>query len=225
MTPYYADEFVTIYHGDAREIAPTLTADVVIADPPYNVGFDYGDGYRDVLSDEEHHDLLRPLFAAPTSVFFPGALNLFAVPGWLPDGWDIHRVLGWHRKEFAGDVYKFGPAISWEPVIWASSVGKVANRVFGTLGRDFLVVPSVRGARERLNHPCPKPEPVMTWLVAMFAPPEGVILDPFMGSGTTLWAAKQANRRAIGIEIEERHCETAARRCSQEVLGLTEVPA
>jgi site-specific DNA-methyltransferase (adenine-specific) len=59
----------------------------------------------------------------------------------------------------------------------------------------------------------------MKWLVEL-APRGGLILDPFVGSGTTLRAAKDQGRRAIGIEIEERHCEVAARRCSQEVLEM-----
>ena len=68
------------------------------------------------------------------------------------------------------------------------------------------------------DHPTPKPLNVIRWVVSRL--PDGTVLDPFMGSGTTLVAAKSLGRRAIGIEIEERYCEIAANRCRQEVLGL-----
>ena len=66
-------------------------------------------------------------------------------------------------------------------------------------------------------HPTQKPVGLMRWCVART---EGLVLDPYMGSGSTLVAAKSLGRKAIGIEIEERYCEIAATRCSQEVLGL-----
>ncbi len=69
------------------------------------------------------------------------------------------------------------------------------------------------------DHPSPKPLAVMRWIIECL--PGASILDPFAGSGTTFVAAKEAGRRAIGIEIEERYCEIAAQRCSQEVLGLS----
>ena len=73
-----------------------------------------------------------------------------------------------------------------------------------------------------LGHPCPRPLNGMKYLVECFCPPSGLVVDPFMGSGTTLVAAKDLGRRAIGIEIEERYCEIAAKRLAQEVLPLTE---
>jgi len=68
-------------------------------------------------------------------------------------------------------------------------------------------------------HPTQKPTALMRWVMSTKCPP-GVVLDPFMGSGTTLRAAKDCGRKAIGIEIDERYCEIAARRCAQEVLAL-----
>jgi site-specific DNA-methyltransferase (adenine-specific) len=76
---------------------------------------------------------------------------------------------------------------------------------------------------EKNGHPCPKPLGLMRWLVARVSKPNETVLDPFMGSGTTLLAAKDMGHRAIGIEIEERYCEIAAKRLSQEVLPLEDV--
>ncbi|HEX6924262.1 MAG TPA: DNA methyltransferase [Longimicrobiaceae bacterium] len=76
------------------------------------------------------------------------------------------------------------------------------------------------GPSEQNGHPCPKPLRVMSWIVGRASRESETIVDPFAGSGTTLKAAKDAGRRAIGIEIEERYCEIAAERCRQEVLNL-----
>jgi site-specific DNA-methyltransferase (adenine-specific) len=73
---------------------------------------------------------------------------------------------------------------------------------------------------KQADHPCPRKVRHVEWLVQWWSEPDDTVLDPFMGSGTTLLAAKNLGRRAIGIEIEERYCEDAARRCSQEVLDL-----
>jgi site-specific DNA-methyltransferase (adenine-specific) len=90
---------------------------------------------------------------------------------------------------------------------WCSWPGAVRRKVF----------PRGRALRERVGHPNQKPLDVILWCLGFT---DGDVLDPFMGSGTTLVAAKNLGRRAIGIEIEERYCEIAARRCSQEVLPL-----
>lgn len=218
--PYYQDEAVTIYHGPAEDLLPQLEVDALVTDPPYNVGFNYGTGRSDIRQD--YVSWLNGLFSqarASTLVWFPGTANLLNVSVQLDGtGFEVRRVLGWHRKEFAGDKWSNGPAMSWEPIIWATRGPQTFNKIFGTWGRDFFVVDATHGDRARFGHPCPKPKRVMDWLVALFVPIAGTVLDPFMGSGTTLRAAKDLNRKAIGIEIEERFCEVAARRMGQEVL-------
>lgn len=97
----------------------------------------------------------------------------------------------------------------WEPIL---VYGKNPFDV------DFKIFPANTMAGD-LGHPCPKPLKLMTWLIEG-SKAEGLILDPFMGSGTTLRAAKDLNRKAIGIEIEEKYCEIAALRMSQEVFNF-----
>lgn len=92
------------------------------------------------------------------------------------------------------------------------------NKVFGAWGRDLLVVNSTHGDPLRDLHPCPKPPEVLRWLIGLFCPDDGLVLDPTMGTGTALVEAKYLGRRALGIEKSERYCEIAAKRLAQEVL-------
>ena len=97
----------------------------------------------------------------------------------------------------------------------------LAHRAGRVQPLDAFVIPNgtiVSANREVDDHPCPKPVPVYSWLIAELCQDDGIVLDPFMGSGTTLQAAKNIGRRAVGIEKEERYCEIAARRLQQSVL-------
>jgi site-specific DNA-methyltransferase (adenine-specific) len=227
LTPYYDCDGITIYHGDCRDVLPTIRGDVVVTDPPYNVGKPYGQ-HDDSMSPLAYLDLMRGAFSASALavgdgglVFTPGTVNVMTCADWLPEAWRVVRMLGWHRKEYAGDLWTSGPAMCWEPVVWASKAGApYYNRIFGTYGRDFLVVSSVKEDPYRRLHPCPKPYKVMAWLIGLFAPQDGSVVDPFMGSGTALRAAKDLGRKAIGIDIEERNCEIAADRLAQRVLAI-----
>jgi site-specific DNA-methyltransferase (adenine-specific) len=79
----------------------------------------------------------------------------------------------------------------------------------------------MRAGDETLSHPTQKPVALMRWCISLRWTPEGTICDPYMGSGATLVAAKLCNRKAIGIELEEKYCEIAARRLQQEVFQWT----
>lgn len=226
MKPYYCEGGITIYHGDCREILPQVKASITITDPPYNVGKDYGT-HNDSMNKSAYLQWLASIFehcATDDVVYFPGNVNLFDAPAILREGGRRPvRVLGWHKIEFAGDLWSSGPAISWEAIVWGSRTERPEfNRLFGHDGRDFLLVRSIHGDPFKGPHPCPKPSQVMRWLVGLFAPRNGTVLDPFAGTGTTLCAAQRAGCAAIGIEIEERYCELAANRLSQGVLELAE---
>ena len=210
MTPYYQDDLVTIYHGDALEVMPDLdlTGFVLVADPPYGIALDTSSrwdwlpDHQPVTGDGEPFDPAPLLALGLPSVLF-GA-NHYASR--LPDsrGWFC-----WDKATRDGlDLKQAEVEFGWTNFL---SRPKMLRHMWSGAYRD-----SERGTR---YHPTQKPVVLLRWVLG-WTPPAPV-LDPYMGSGPTLVAAKEAGRRAIGIEIEERYCEIAAQRCSQEVLGLT----
>lgn len=206
-TPYYADDLVTLYHADCRVLLPLVEADVVVTDPPYGIGFRSGwtgAGIQGDESTESRDALLREWGDRPAMVF--GDAREAAIPGSV-------ATLVWHRPGSGmGDL-----SIPWKPdherihVLGRGWVGT-------TRGTSVLSVPWDVFRGDAL-HPHQKPVGLMVRLIERCPP--GTILDPYAGSGSTLVAAKSLNRKAIGIEIEERYCEVAADRLRQDVLGLS----
>lgn len=227
---FHAEPGITLYCGDCRDVLPLLepeSAGLVVADPPYNVGKKYGQ-HDDSMDPDAYETWLAEVLSAAASVsadsvvFFPGARNVLRVPEVLHNTpLRLVRMLGWHRKEFAGDMWNGGPAMSWEPIVWSSKAERPHfNRIFGTYGRDFLVVNATHGDPLTKLHPCPKPEKVIGWLLGLFAQEGRPVVDPCVGTGTTLDMAKRLGYSAIGIELEPRYCEIAVKRLRQEVLAL-----
>ena len=214
--PYYQDKWVTIYHGDCREILPQLDVkvDLVLTDFPYGNGTDYG-GYIDT------QDNLKQLIAdtlplilgkAEVSLIACGIGNMFFYP---PPDW----VLSWHWEHTHSGSSKWG-FNNWQPVLAYGKDPYLKNR----LGRrqDAIKDKSIKSEWFSIDHPCPKPIEVWEWLIIRGSiNSNDLILDPFLGSGTTAYCAKKLNRRCIGIEIEEKYCEIAANRCRQEVMELS----
>lgn len=220
MTPYYQDEAVTIYHGDCREILPTLTADVLVTDPPYGVELGTSD------SRGNTHGLAKLGYASFNDSFDNWTT---VVPPVIATALD--RVK--RAAVFPGKHLTWLPAPAIVGGIYCPSGSGRNPWGFTTLmpiffygssptlhkGATSIVLEST-ATSERNGHPCPKPYEWMLWLVEMTSLPDEMVLDPFMGSGTTLAAAKRKGRKAIGIEIEERYCEIAAKRCAQRVLDF-----
>jgi site-specific DNA-methyltransferase (adenine-specific) len=215
LVPYYSDEAVTIYHGDALEILPMLTADVIVTDPPY--GYSYasnrgapwrGVGIANDESTAARDAVLKGWGDGPAIVF-----GSWKRP--RPDG--VREILIWDKGGSAGmgDLSFPWGASHEEIYVWGSGFN---GRRSGTV----LTFPPMRNrsASETRCHPNEKPVDLMRTLVDKCPP--GVVLDPFMGSGTTLRAAKDLGRKAIGIEIDERYCEIAAGRMGQMVMGVGE---
>ncbi len=204
MKPYYEDtkSEITIYHADCRDVLPMLEpVDLVLTDPPYGVS---KAGWDSCFVDYWLEEAAR---LSSVIAWMPGIRNLALCPptiGALAYKWcmSAHIVNSTTR----GDI-GFGNWIAC--MVYAKEGVKFE---MGQDCRDFAITGQMP------EHPSPKPYQVMRWLVSRL--PGQTILDPFMGSGTTLRAAKDLGRRAIGIEIEERYCEIAAKRLAQEVMVL-----
>jgi len=227
MKPYYEHAGITIYHGDSRELLwSEHTVGALITDPPYGVNFDYGNGQDD--SVDGMRSLVAPIldkaeaiveaggycvvWRSPKhwrqwSTWFPRAERLIALPKRFIQ---IYPNVPWWATDYA--------------LLWRIPGGETARYEdwMPKPNRDWFITdaPNFGLGRGSIKHPCPRPIDAAKYLVGCFSRPGTIVLDPFMGSGTTLRAAKDLGRRAIGIEIEEKYCELAARRCEQEVLAL-----
>jgi DNA modification methylase len=210
VKPYYDHAGITIYHGDCREIAPALGfSGLVVSDPPYGIDHptDYAARGRDNLAPCRDY---APVFG-DGSEFDPSWMLRIGCGRILWGGnWFAHRLPptgGWlvWDKERPDDLDQATCELAWTDCV--KGVRRIRHLWHGMM----------RASQEPLVHPTQKPEKVMRWCMSTPWTSEGDILDPYMGSGTTLRAAKDLGRRAIGIEIEERYCEIAAKRLSQEV--------
>ena len=218
--PYYQDDYVTLYHGDSLELLDQLDFDVIVTDPPYGISVDTrnastGRGslapsydYPPIHGDDKPFDPL-PLLALnlPTVLF--GANHYGSR---LPDA---SRWLAWDKLDGLKSKREIGFNDQADcELAWTNLGGPArlySQRWMGAMksGEDRMT------AR---RHPTEKPVELMRWVLAQC--PDGIVLDPFAGAGSTLRAAKDLGRQAIGIELEEQYCETAAKRLAQEVLPL-----
>lgn len=219
MQPYYEHNGITIYHGDCRDVLPNLSADILVTDPPYGLAHSsnrtsalygavdayYGDGSIANDQDTTLRDfVLQWAGTRPALVFGSWKVQRPA---------NVRALLIWDKGEASGmgDL-----SIPWKPSheeIYVIGSGFQGRRTTGVL-RAYV---PARISFGRL-HPNEKPVSLMKMLLQKC--PDGVVVDPFMGSGSTLRAAKDLGRRAIGIDLEERYCDLAARRLSQEVMEL-----
>jgi len=225
MKPYYSHNGITIYHADCREVLPNLpdqSIDLVLTDPPYGVGFDYGTGYKD--SPRGYIDFLWPIIeVCEQKVKEGGYIAVYQAAKyarlwhqWFPREWRLFAL-----PKLFGQIRHTD--IQWctdYVLFWMVGQGKKKRLRESGIARDFFVSEQVLLRRDPLlsGHPCPRPIDQVIYLIESLSPTKSTILDPFLGSGTTVVAAKILGRKAIGIEIEERYCEIAAKRLQQEVL-------
>jgi DNA modification methylase len=247
MKPYYDRDGITIYHGDCREVLPTLgPVDHVITDPPYEaeahtkgrrVGRANGatelqdkwawKGPHGTLRyqhldfpalDEELRQFVACSFARLTKRWCLVFSQAEGAHIWESElrlaGLSRRRWCVWTKPDgqpqFSGDR----PGVGYETIVATHAAGRSTWNGGGRIG-VFVHPKTNQGGT---GHMTEKPLPLMRELVSLFTDPGETILDPFMGSGTTLRAAKDLGRRAVGIELEEKWCEVAAKRLSQEVL-------
>ncbi len=219
MKPYYKHNGITIYHGDCREILPTLSkCDLLLTDPPYELTASGGgigakreyltsiDGELDGGFDTE---ILKPfhnwmVFCAKKQL--PEMLSLAAQRRWMLVTWNKPNPTPLVNANYLPDA---------EYIVHCFENSTCLFGGYESRSRYILCPAQQNGW---MGHPTVKPMPVMLRLVAVGSGEGQTVLDPFMGSGTTLVAAKNLGRKAIGIEIEERYCEIAAKRLAQEVM-------
>lgn len=215
--PYYTDDSVTLYHGDCLEIDAWLTADVLCTDPPYGIGWSKGTWVTGDQSSRPHdgiandddtstRDAALELWGGSPAVVFGSLFAAFPA--------DVRHVLIWEKPANSG-VY--GATTGFRRDIEAVFLtGTWPQRAVtrGSVMRHNAG--SANGPGKDHGHPHAKPGWLMEQLID--AAPPGVIADPFAGSGSTLVAARNLGRHAIGVELEERYCETVARRLAQGVL-------
>ena len=214
--PYYQDKFVTIYHGDCREILPQLDVkvDATVTDMPYGNDTDYGT-YQD--TQDNLVNLIKTalpfvLEISTVSGITTGIGNMYKYP--IPD-WVFAWYIGMNGVH--STPYGFN---CWQPIL-VYGKDPYLSKGMGRHSDVILQDMDKKPINYRIKHPCPKSIGSWTRLVKRLSPlNEQVILDPFLGSGTTCYCAKKLNRYSIGIEVEEKYCEIAAKRCSQEVMEL-----
>lgn len=208
MTPYYERNGITVYCGDFRDIVPSLEFAVVCTDPPYGTGQKIAyDVYKDTMP--KWLDVMEALLAIEKPTAFTMSHSRL---------WDLPKRPQWvgcWDKVFTSGIVHIGASPSWEPICFY-------NLPRGDYGRPrwddiFRCTPGGFPFNDpQIGHPCSKPVGLYQQLIQVL--PEGTVLDPMMGSGTTLRAAKNLGRTAIGIDLSERYCELAVQKLAQEVL-------
>lgn len=218
--PYYQDDNCTIYHGDCAEILPLLgKVDAIVTDPPYGIG---ESGQRS---------------KSPTAGIKTG-FGLY-LKNYGPSNWDksapnvelfnLLREVSKHQIIFGGNYFELPLSRCWliwykktngfyadAEMAWSNLTGSVKVLEFkwdGCLQQDMK-------HKENRVHPTQKPIPVMEWCISHLPIKTGLIVDPFMGSGTTLIAARNLGFKSIGIDQDQRYCEIAKKRLTGEI-GLT----
>ena len=225
MKPYYQDEWVTIYLGDCREILPELPkVDLVLTDPPFLTLFGTTENKNELgnytILEGWFNDLLRlwkPIICPAGNMIvlcdwrtYPSFWRVAIGNGMIPRNlvvWIHNAARKWHMFRYCHQL----ALVAQKPPTKPSDVP--AGKLF-----DYWIENNVPTLDR--DHPVEKPIGYIEYLIQPATNEKSIILDPFLGSGTTAMAAKKLNRKCIGIEIEEKYCEIAAKRCSQSVMEL-----
>jgi site-specific DNA-methyltransferase (adenine-specific) len=250
LTPYYDQDGITIYHGDCRDVLPAIRdVDVVFADPSYGItSLEWDrwlDGWPALVKPLLNRSGCLWCFGSLRS--FLEHADDFA--GWQLAQeliWEKHNGSSLHNDRFRrvhellAQFYPVGAR--WSNV--TKNVQVTMDETKRTVRRKSLP-PQLMGARDESHytsedggprimrsiipvrschgnavHPTQKPVGIVRPALAYSLPPSGLVIDPFMGSGTTLVVARELGARAIGIEAQERYCETAVKRLQQAVMPL-----
>jgi site-specific DNA-methyltransferase (adenine-specific) len=235
--PYYQDDAVVIYHANCRDILPLIpnkSVDWMLTSPPYNVGLIYGNNTDDKRRLPDFQKWTREWLLLCFNVLAESS-RAYLVVG--------DKMKWWFKPLCESLGYKYHESLIWcKPNLIGASAGKISGD-WNIMTEDILLfhkgkrTPMLKGAREMSTwnwfiqttpqtnfkenyryHPAQFPNNMVFRIIGRT--PGDIILDPFLGSGTTAYCAKKLGRKAIGIEIEECYCEIAAQRCSQMVMDL-----
>ena len=244
MKPYYDEDGITIYLGDCREILPSLPkVDLVLTSPPYFVGREYEQYLKTI---EEYWELLKVCWEESIEVLGEGRQIVVNIahnasvdtPAFLSVqlsslGLEFIDNIIWEKPDGASP--RFGCLVRNPYATWYLPNHTYEHLLVYSKGksrRDRLTLLDInyalkfRGDIWRLRsetnskHSAPFPERLVAPVITFYTNPNETILDPFLGSGTTAYSAKKLGRKCIGIEIEEKDCEIAAKRLSQTVMKL-----
>lgn len=224
--PYYDEDGITLYHGDASEILPgDLSVDAVVTDPPYKLSQEYGTSTDpdNLVAVASIWPVMRLAYEATRPggllvAFYDTRILPLAMRA-IPDaGWRYLRALTLYRRWGQASVVSGWMSTSDFALVFHKPGAK--PEFHGQVHHDTFVKAAPDG--KAWDHPAQKPLELVRQIVERVTPPGGVVLDPYAGSGTTLEAARTSGRRAIGVELEKRHCETVAQRLGTIQLTLGE---
>ena len=226
MSVYYQDDFVTLYHGDCLTETAWLDADVLVTDPPYGIAWKgvsnyvrkgsgkkleakWTDGIANDQNADARDDVLAKWGNRPAIVF--GSWRVAR-----PENTQ-HRLIWWKRGHAPGPANMAFMSQDEEIYILGDGFVKSSPPM-----RSVIESKEARSIEvAKIGHPTPKPIGLMETLISRC--PDGVIADPFAGSGATLVAARNLGRKAIGVELEEKYCEIIATRLSQQAFNFEEL--
>jgi site-specific DNA-methyltransferase (adenine-specific) len=224
ITPYFQDESCTIYHGDCRDILPQLPKiDLVLTDPPYSIKhtdgggfaaacFFYREGALEGMTDFVLQDYAAVLAVSVQLVAFHSRDQILEYGQWIRETFGHYDLHFWAKTN----------AIPFTHNTWKSDLEYIAlgwrEKHHQPVSQELKNKAYISGIETGQLHPAQKPIELMSKYISVLTTEGQTILDPFMGSGTTLRAAKDLGRRSIGIEIEEKYCAIAVERLRQAVL-------
>ena len=204
---YFKDDDTVIYCADCKDILPLLpNVDLVLTDPPYNVGLDYSDGDNKV----DYQEWCKHWFSLLSEPIFitPGMVNIAMWYSIKTPLWCISWI-----KNNQCSPSRLGGFNAWEPIL---VYGKPNKRI----GQDILINSIITSQQGVGDHPCPKDAESWSMLIDKISNKNDIVLDTFLGSGTTAYCAKKLGRKCIGIEISEKYCQIAVERLRQSVMRL-----
>lgn len=224
MKPYYEKDGQTIYNMDCREFQIPIDS-IIVTDPPFNVGYHYNE-YKDSMDEVDYYDMLNDLLSERDCVVihYPEQLHRLSIRmERVPE-----RVVSWvypsNTPRQHRDIAFYGvkPDFSKVGQPYKNTTDKrIQQRIKdGKEAKlyDWWELNQVKNVgHEKTEHPCQMPLEVMKNVLGIL-PEDRTIVDPFLGSGTTLVASKYLNRKAVGVEISEKYCEIAAKRLDQSML-------